>query len=296
MIAQQLVNGLVTGSVYSLFALGFTLIFGTFKILNLAHAVVFMSGAFIGYFAVLNGLPLWLALVLAMIGAGLVSYIVELTAFATIRGSGQIEFTALISSIGANLCLMSVAQRLSNTKVLRFPFETFPVAFYELGPVRFSFLQIIILLLVIVLLALMMLYLYKTTFGRQIRAVSGNERVASLLGVNPALVYFQTFFISGALAGVAGILIGLSFNSIHFYMGEPYLLKAFVVVVLGGLGSVHGAVVAGMLLGIFQNLAVAYLPSALTDTIIYGLLFVVLLVKPSGLFGSEGVQVGVARR
>jgi branched-chain amino acid transport system permease protein len=255
-----------------------------------------MSGAFIGYFAVLNGLPLWLALVLAMIGAGLVSYIVELTAFATIRGSGQIEFTALISSIGANLCLMSVAQRLSNTKVLRFPFETFPVAFYELGPVRFSFLQIIILLVVVVLLALMMLYLYKTTFGRQIRAVSGNERVASLLGVNPALVYFQTFFISGALAGVAGILIGLSFNSIHFYMGEPYLLKAFVVVVLGGLGSVHGAVVAGMLLGIFQNLAVAYLPSALTDTIIYGLLFVVLLVKPSGLFGSEGVQVGVARR
>ncbi|NBT57100.1 MAG: branched-chain amino acid ABC transporter permease, partial [Betaproteobacteria bacterium] len=202
MIAQQLVNGLVTGSVYSLFALGFTLIFGTFKILNLAHAGVFMSGAFIGYFAVLNGLPLWLALVLAMIGAGLVSYIVELTAFATIRGSGQIEFTALISSIGANLCLMSVAQRLSNTKVLRFPFETFPVAFYELGPVRFSFLQIIILLVVVVLLAVMMLYLYKTTFGRQIRAVSGNERVASLLGVNPALVYFQTFFISGALAGV----------------------------------------------------------------------------------------------
>jgi branched-chain amino acid transport system permease protein len=296
MIAQQLVNGLVTGSVYALFALGFTLIFGTFKILNLAHAGVFMSGAFIGYFAVAQGLPLWLALLLAMIGAGLVSYIVELCAFATIRGSGQIEFGALISSIGANLCLMSVAQRLSNTKVLRFPFGTFPVEFYELGPVRFSALQLTILLVVAVLLAVMMFYLYKTSFGRQIRAVSGNERVASLLGVNPALVYFQTFFISGALAGVAGIMIGLSFNSIHFYMGEPYLLKAFVVVVLGGLGSVHGAVVAGMLLGIFQNLAVAYLPSALTETVIYGLLFVVLLVKPSGLFGSEGVQVGVSRR
>ena len=106
--------------------------------------------------------------------------------------------------------------------------------FYELGPVRFSVLQITILLVVAVLLAVMMFYLYKTSFGRQIRAVSGNERVASLLGVNPALVYFQTFFISGALAGVAGIMIGLSFNSIHFYMGEPYLLKAFVVVVLGG--------------------------------------------------------------
>lgn len=296
MIAQQLVNGLVTGSVYALFALGFTLIFGTFKILNLAHAGVFMSGAFIGYFAVVHGLPLWLALILAMIGAGIVSYVVELTAFATIRGSGQIEFGALISSIGANLCLMSVAQKLSHTKVLRFPFETFPVEFYEVGPVRFSFLQVIILAVVMVILVAMMFYLYKTSFGRQIRAVSGNERVASLLGVSPAMVYFQTFFISGALAGIAGILIGLSFNSIHFYMGEPYLLRAFVVVVLGGLGSVHGAVVAGFLLGIFQNLAVGYMPSALTETIIYGLLFVVLLVKPSGLFGSEGVQVGVARR
>ena len=148
MIAQQLVNGIVTGSVYALFALGFTLVFGTFKILNLAHAGVFMSGAFIGYFAVLNGLPLWLALILAMVGAGLVSYLVEVTAFATIRGSGQIEFGALISSIGANLCLMSVAQRLSDTKVLRFPFGTFPVEFFELGPVRFSFLQIIILVMV----------------------------------------------------------------------------------------------------------------------------------------------------
>ena len=296
MLAQQLLNGLITGSVYALFALGFTLIFGTHKILNLAHAGVFMAGAFVAYFAVTAGLPLWIAFILAMVGAGLVSWIVDLTAFARLRTTGQIEFGALISSIGANLCLMSVAQRLSNTKVLRFPFETFPIQFYNIAGLRISLLQIVIALVVSALLAGMMFYLYKTSFGRQIRAVSGNERVATLLGVNPALVFFQTFFISGALAGIAGVLIGLSFNSIHFLMGEPYLLKAFVVVVLGGLGSVHGAVIAGLLLGVFQTLTVTYLPSALSDTIIYALLFVVLLLKPSGLFGNDVAQMGVARR
>jgi branched-chain amino acid transport system permease protein len=296
MLAQQLLNGLVTGSVYALFALGFTLIFGTHKILNLAHAGVFMAGAFVAYFAVINGLPLWIAFILAMVGAGLVSWIVDLAAFARLRTTGQIEFGALISSIGANLCLMSVAQRLSNTKVLRFPFDTFPIQFYNVAGLRISLLQIVIALVVTALLAGMMFFLYKTSFGRQIRAVSGNERVATLLGVSPALVFFQTFFISGALAGIAGVLIGLSFNSIHFLMGEPYLLKAFVVVVLGGLGSVHGAVIAGLLLGVFQTLTVSYLPSALSDTIIYALLFVVLLLKPSGLFGNDVAQMGVARR
>lgn len=296
MLAQQLLNGLVTGSVYALFALGFTLIFGTHKILNLAHAGVFMTGAFVAYFAVTAGLPLWIAFILAMVGAGLVSWIVDLAAFARLRTTGQIEFGALISSIGANLCLMSVAQRLSNTKVLRFPFDTFPIQFFNVAGLRISLLQIVIALVVSALLAGMMFYLYKTSFGRQIRAVSGNERVATLLGVNPALVFFQTFFISGALAGIAGVLIGLSFNSIHFLMGEPYLLKAFVVVVLGGLGSVHGAVIAGLLLGVFQTLTVSYLPSALSDTIIYALLFVVLLLKPSGLFGNDVAQMGVARR
>jgi branched-chain amino acid transport system permease protein len=295
MIAQQILNGLVTGSVYALFALGFTLVFGTHKILNLAHAGVFMSGAFIAYYAVAAGAPLAIAALLAMLGAGLLSYLIDITAFGHLRARGQIEFSAIISSIGANLILMSVAQRMSNTKVLGFPVGTFPVQFYEGFGLRISLLQIVIAFVVLALLGGLTFYLYGTSFGRQVRAVAGNERAAQLLGVNPKLVYFQTFFISGALAGIAGVLIGLSFNSIHFLMGEPYLMRAFVVVVLGGLGSIPGAVIAGLLLGVIQTMAIAYLPSGLSDAIIFMLLFVILLIKPSGLFGNQTSATGVGR-
>lgn len=295
MIAQQILNGLVTGSVYALFALGFTLVFGTHKILNLAHAGVFMSGAFLAYYAVAAGAPLWLGALLAMLGAGLLSYLIDITAFAHLRARGQIEFSAIISSIGANLILMSIAQRVSNTKVLGFPAGSFPIQFYEAFGLRISLLQIVIALVVLALLGGLTFYLYGTSFGRQVRAVAGNERAAQLLGVNPRQVYFQTFFISGALAGIAGVLIGLSFNSIHFLMGEPYLMRAFVVVVLGGLGSIQGAVIAGLMLGVIQTIAIAYLPSGLSDAIIFLLLFVILLVKPSGLFGNQTSATGVGR-
>lgn len=117
-----------------------------------------------------------------------------------------------------------------------------------------------------------------------------------LLGVEPKFVYLQTFFISGALAGLAGVLIGLAFNSINFAMGEPYLLRGFVVLILGGLGSLRGAVVAGLALGIIQTMSVAYFPTGLTEIIVYSLLFLVLLVRPNGLFGSAVTDARVARR
>jgi branched-chain amino acid transport system permease protein len=296
MVGQQLMNGLVSGSVYALFALGFTLIFGTHQILNLAHAGVFMAGAFVAYYAVLAGVPLWAASVLAMAAAGVLSYLLDLTAFRRLRLRGQIEFSALISSIGANLVMTSVAQGISHTKVVSFPFGTFPNQFFHVFGLRIALLQIVIIIVVAILLAALIYYLHYTSFGRQVRAVAGNERAAMLLGVNPDFVFFQTFFISGALAGMAGVLIGLLFNAIHFLMGEPYMLRAFVVVVLGGLGSIPGAVVAGLLLGMMQTLTVAYLPSGLSDTIIYALLFVILLLKPSGLFGKQSVSIGVSRQ
>jgi branched-chain amino acid transport system permease protein len=255
-----------------------------------------MAGAFMAYYAVIGGLPLWIAALIAMIGSGLLSYVIELVAFKPLRARGEIEFAALISSIGVNLMLTSAAQRISKTKVVRFPFGTFPAQYYSVFGLRISLLQIVIAAIVAALLLLLLVYIYRTSFGRQIRAVSSNERAARLLGVSPAKVYFQTFFISGALAGMAGVLIGLSFNSINFLMGEPYLLRAFVVVVLGGLGSIHGAVVAGLLLGMLQTLTVAFLPTGLADAIIFSLLFVILLIRPSGLFGTAAASVGVARQ
>lgn len=286
MIAQQLLNGLVVGGVYALFTLGFTLVFGIHQILNLAHGAVFMTGAFIALYIVLGGWPLWLGFLAAVIGSGLLSVLIELTAFRRLRQSGEAEFGAIISSIGANLIIITLAQQISNTLVMRFPFDTFPIEIYEFLGLRVSALQLFMGACALVLVLALTLYLYKTQFGRQVRAVAGNERAARLLGINPNAIYFQTFFLSGALAGAAGVLVGLAFNSIHFMMGEPWLLRGFVVIILGGLGSIPGALLAGLLFGMVQTLTIAYLPSGLTDAIIFSLLFVILLIRPHGLLGK----------
>ena len=295
-LAQQLLNALMVGSVYALFALGFTLIFGVHHILNLAHGAVFMWGAFVGLYAVtwLNA-PFAVAIVGAAIAAGLLSVALDWVAFRPLRRRGAPEFSAIISSIGAGLILMNAAQRLSQTRVMRYPFGTFPIEVYKVLGLRVTLLQLSIVGSVVFIVAALFAYLFYTGFGRQIRAVAVNQRTASLLGVNPDAVYFQTFFISGALAGVAGVLIGIAFNSVHFLMGEPYMLRAFVVIVLGGLGSIGGAVIAGLLLGLIQTMTIAYVSTDLSDAVIFSLLFLILLVRPTGFFGTLHSQKRVAR-
>ena len=296
MLAQQLLNGIVIGSIYALFALGFTLVFGINHILNLAHGAVFMWGAFAALYVIATlDLPLVVAVLAAALTGGVLAVAVDWIAFRPLRARKAPEFAAIISSIGAGLILMSVAQQISETKVMRFPFGTFPVVIFELFGLRIQLLQVVIIATVALVVGLLTLYLYRTDLGRQIRAVAVNQRTAQLLGITPGLVFAQVFFISGALAGIAGILIGLAFNSVHFLMGEPLLLRAFVVIVLGGLGSIVGAVVAGLLLGIIQALGVAYLSSGVVDAIIFGLLFLTLVVRPTGLFGGSGSAQRVVR-
>jgi branched-chain amino acid transport system permease protein len=295
LLLQQVLNGVVVGSVYALFALGFTLVFGVLRILNLAHGAVFTWGAFAGLFAISYlHLPLPLAIAAAMICAGVISIAVDWVAFRPLRHRDAPEFSAIVSSIGAGLILVSLAQKASGTKVMRFPFDAFPVVVYEFAGLRITILQVTVVLSVATMVAFLGWLVYRTSFGRQLRAVATSERTACLLGVNPSLVYAITFFVCGALAGLAGVLIGLSFSSVHFLMGEPYMLRAFVVIVLGGLGSIGGAVVGGLALGLVQTLTVAFLSSELSDVILFGLLFLLLLVRPQGLFG-HGREGRVAR-
>ena len=289
MIAQQVLNGLVLGGVYALFALGFTLIFGIHRIMNMAHGAVFMSGAFIGLYMVRIGLPIWAALPIAMVGAGLISIFVEVIAFKPLRklALADAELASVISSIGAGLMILSVGQYVSKTQTMRFPFGTVPVDAIVVFGLRVTMLQLLMLGVAMLMVALLAYYLYRTPQGRQIRAVAGNYRAAQLLGVNPNAIFYQTFFLSGALAGAAGVMVGLAFNSVQFLMGEPFLLKAFVAIILGGLGSVPGALIGGLVLGLLQSLSGAYLPALLVDAVIFSLLCVILMVRPDGLFAQS---------
>lgn len=287
MIAQQLLNGLIVGGVYALFALGFNLVFGIQRILNLAHGAVFMVGAFTAWYTVNQGGPLWLGFILAMAVSGCLSVLIEIVCFRRLRKTGDEEFGAIISSIGASLVIMTIAQRLSGTQIVRFPFDTFPIRIFQVAGLRISLLQIFMASAAVVLVVVLAWFIYRTSFGRRIRAVTENERAAMLMGVNPNRIYMQTYFMAGALAGAAGVLVGLAFNSIHYMMGEPYLLFGFVIIILGGLGSIPGALLAALLFGMLQTLTIAFLPTGLTNAIIFLALFLILLVRPHGLLGRE---------
>ncbi len=287
MLAQQLLNGIVVSGVYALFALGFTLVFGIQRILNLAHGAIFMTGAMVAYYTVKAGGPLWLGFIMAIIASGLLSVFVEIVCFRRLRKTGDEEFGGIISSIGAGLVIMTIAQRVSDTLILRFPFETFPVVIFKFWGLRVSMLQLFMAGAAVVLVVILGYYIYRTPFGRRVRAVTDNEHAAMLMGINPNRIYSQTYFLAGALAGAAGVLVGLAFNSINFVMGEPYLMFGFVIIILGGLGSIPGALLASLVFGMGQTLTIAYLPSGLTDTIIFAALFLLLLFRPHGLMGKE---------
>lgn len=296
MLMQQILNGIVVGSVYGLFALGFTLLFGVNHILNMAHGSVFMWGAFAGLYAVtVLHAPIAVALIIGMLAGGVISVVLDFVAFRPLRRRGAPEFSAIVSSIGANLILLALAQQVSNTAVMRFPFDAFPVVIFNVFGLRVQLLQLVIVAMVVAMVFGMVYYLYRTTFGQRIRAVAYSEQTSKLLGINPGPVNMQVFFISGALAGMAGVLIGLVFNSVHFAMGEPQLLYAFVIIILGGLGSIPGALVAGLAVGLVQTLAVAYVSSGVAEAIVFTALFVVIIVRPTGIFGQPTAAMRVQR-
>lgn len=296
MLLQQILNGLVVGSVYGLFALGFTLLFGVNHVMNMAHGSVFMWGAFAGLYMIVGlDAPFAVALLVGMLTGGVLSVLLDIVAFRPLRRRNAPEFSAIVSSIGADLILLTIAQKASNTAVMRFPFDTVPVIVLSAFGLRVQVLQLIIMGLVVVIVAAMVFYLYRTGYGQRIRAVAFSEQTSRLLGINPGPVNAQVFFISGALAGLAGVLIGLVFNSVHFAMGEPLLLRAFVIIILGGLGSIPGALIAGLAIGVIQTLSVAYVSSGAAEAIVFTALFAVILVRPTGLFGKASAAMRVQR-
>jgi branched-chain amino acid transport system permease protein len=290
-MGQQIINGLFLGSIYALFALGYTLVFGVLDILNLAHAAVFMLASFVALALVgVAHFPLLLALPAAVIFAGLLGLVLERIAFRPLRGRADSNISGLISSLAMATVFQAVALQIWGPNVSRFPLGTVPdrpVAF--LGGV-ISSLQILIIAVALVLFVALTFLVKRTRLGRQMRAVAESPRAARILGVNVDRVIAASFFISSALGGAAGVLFGLAFNVIQPDMGRSVELKGLAVIILGGMGSMVGAVVAGFALGLCEVLVVAHLGGSWRDAISFAALFLILVLRPGGLLGAASLR------
>jgi branched-chain amino acid transport system permease protein len=290
-IAQQLLNGLFLGAVYALFAVGYTLVFGVLDILNLAHAAIFTAAAFAAFSLAAAGVPLPLAFLAAAVLAGIMGILLDRVAFAPLRARNAGTLVPLISSIGVAIIIGAILRGIYGVDERHFTvggLDTAPVI--RLGPLTFTTVELTIFLAAIALMLVLSWILRATTLGRRIRAVAEDRVAAALLGVDLERTIAATFFIASSLGGAAGILTGLEYNSVTIDMGGPIELKGLAVIILGGMGSVTGAVIGGFILGAVETLAIAYGLSAWRDAVLFGVMFVLLVARPTGLFGKRALR------
>ena len=287
MLEQQLVNALSLGCVYALFALGFTLIFGVLGVINLSHGAVFMVGAYAAEQAVARfALPLWGALMVAFLFCGLLGLAIDFLVLRPLRARNAPHLIPMIATIGVAIILNNGIQGIFGAESRRFPPSLVPEDVLMLGGLQMTVLELGIILLSFVLMAVLLLALKKTQLGRALRAIAESTRAAYLLGINVEGLFFTTSFVAAGLGGVAGVLIGLYSNALFPLMGQPMLHKGIAVIILGGMGDIRGALIAGLFLGFAEVLSVAYIGSSMRDAVGFGLLFLILLVRPKGLFGT----------
>ena len=291
-MTQQLVNGVFLGSVYALFAVGYTLVFGVLDILNLAHHAVFTASAFICLTLVGRlGLPFVAALPLAMLAGGVMGLILDRVAFRPLRTRPDTHFSVMISTIGMGIIFESLVLGVYGAQVFRLPAGIFPDVVFDVGGARVTLVQLTVVAITLVFMGGLMAMLRLTRLGKAIRAVAQDARAASLLGVDVERVITASFFIASALGGAAGVLSALAFNALTPDMGRSIELKGLAVIVVGGMGSVPGAVLGGLILGLTEVLSVALTgQSNMRDAIGFALLFLILLVRPRGLLGAKGLR------
>lgn len=282
---QQLVNGLILGSVYALLALGYTMVYGIIKLINFAHGDIYMMGAFMGYFLI-NSLHLnfFLALILAMVGTAALGVLVEFLAYRPLRNSTRIA--ALITAIGVSFFLEYVMVYFVGANTRSFP-QVIETVRYNFGPISLTNIQLMILVISLILMVLLQVIVQKTKMGKAMRAVSVDSDAAQLMGINVNRTIGFTFALGSALAGAAGVLIALYYNSLEPLMGMTPGLKSFVAAVLGGIGIIPGAALGGFVIGLLETFATAFGMSDFRDAIVYGILILILLVRPAGILGKN---------
>lgn len=286
-----LLNGLFIGAVYALFAIGFTLVFGILDRLNLAHPAVFTVSAFVGIELVERvGLSIWLTLPAVFVIGGVLGLIIERVAFRPLKDRPDAHFAGLISSIALGGIFIALLQWRYGPDTRRFPAGWFAEERFQVLGAQVTLIQVVIMAVSIVLMIALSLLVTRSRLGRGMRAVAENPTAARVLGLNVDRISAVTIAISSALGAVAGVLFAVNVNSAQLTMGSAIELKGLAVIIVGGMGSLPGAMIGGLLLGLTEVLAVQYIGSAWRDLIAFGLLFLILLVRPQGMFGTRQVR------
>lgn len=287
MFFQQLVNGLTLGSVYAVIAIGYTLVFGVLNIVNMAHGGIIMRGAYIGLLLVtMAGWGLFPALIVVMVGGAILGYLLEVLALRPLRGKKATHLAPLICTIGVSIFLESAVLLVFGLQTRAFPTDYNQLM--DLGLFKISQIQIISMGTAIVLMMLLTLLLNKTRIGKAVRATAENIETASLLGIHTRRIITFTVMLASALGAVAGVLIALSFNALEPTMGTSMGFKGLAVLIMGGLGNVGGAMAGGFILGVVEVFSVAYGASSFRDAVAFGLIILILFIRPQGLFAKAG--------
>jgi len=282
---SNLISGLSLGSIYALIALGYTMVYGIAKMLNFAHGDIIMVGAFAVIVFINNlGFPMWAGVVLSVVVCVACGVLVERIAYKPLRSSPPLS--VLITAIGVSYFLQSLAQLVFGTNQKSFP-KFIQMEALQLGQLTIKGESIITLLITFVIMTALTLFINKTKMGKAMRAVSEDRDAATLMGISVNRTITLTFAIGSALASVAGSFYGLTYGFIGPYTGSMPGIKAFVAAVFGGIGSIPGAMLGGILLGIIENMAKAYISTELSDAIVFGVLILVLVIKPTGLLGKK---------
>ncbi len=293
---QHVINGLSLGAIYALIALGYTMVYGILQFINFAHSDIYMVGAFAAYYGAKflgfenqQGIAPFLILsILVMIVCALVGFTIEKLAYKPLRKAPKLNI--LITAIGVSLFLEYAGQIIFGADPKLFPTLLPDTVLFSIGPIQVMILDFMILFVSLIMMIGLRYFVFKTKMGKAMRAVSQNPTVASMMGVNIDRVISFTFIIGSSLAGVAAILVGMRYPKIEPLMGMLMGTKAFVAAVLGGIGSLPGAIVGGMIMGMSEEMVVGYLASTYKDALSFGILIFILVFKPAGILGSTKIE------